>query len=59
MVWDGPEHQREDVAGVAPKHIKPCLTLELYKAKRTIEGLEYALWNAIPYDDRKIKNGIF
>lgn len=28
---------------------------ELYKAKRTIEGLEYALYNCIPYHNREPK----
>ena len=34
-----------------------CIELrhELYKARRTIAGLEYALWNCIPYHDREPK----
>ena len=40
---------------VEPNWKEECIKFqhELYKAERTIEGLEYALWNCIPYDDRK------
>ena len=36
---------------------KECIELrhELYKANRTIAGLEYALYNCIPYHDREPK----
>ena len=40
---------------VEPNWKEECIKLqhELYKAKRTIEGLEYASYNCIPHDDRK------
>lgn len=42
---------------VEPNWKEECINLqhELYKAKRTIEGLEYALYNCIPYHDRELK----
>lgn len=42
---------------VKPDYEEECIKLrhELYKANRTIAGLEYALWNCIPYHDREPK----
>lgn len=42
---------------VEPDWKEECIELrhELYKANRTIAGLEYALWNCIPYHDREPK----
>lgn len=49
---DTPCCDKEDLC--EPDWKKECIELqhELYEAKRTIEGLEYALYNCIPYDDR-------
>lgn len=46
-------NKNEDMC-VEPNWKEECIKLqhELYKTKRTIEGLEYALYKCIPYDDR-------
>lgn len=44
----------DKVMCVEPDYKKECIELqhEIYMLKRTIAGLEYALYNCIPYDDR-------